>query len=400
MGNGPGRATLVEPDRPGVAGRGSCLRGQRVRRAASHGAAGVPDGAHRRPGRRGHRQDRSVLGRPGVDFAEKDGHLYSDKAPAQPVLAVVPYLAYKAVGGESAEVHLRVHGNYGLWWISLWSAALPLAALVVVMARLAAPYSERWALPAAVAMGFGSLLFPFGVAPLLPHCVRPARGRRHPVLAKIPGVRPRPSALRGVPRGSSRRRVHRRRGARRGGPGVPSARPMAVRLAGAGRRCPVGPRHGLPLDRFRRTVRGVHTATTTSGCTTRPWPGSRCPPSMPCGRSPQPATGCSSSPPSWPWPRQALSWRGAIDPSTGRSSPSSAAVFVGFVVIQAGAADLTGGDSLGPAVRHSRPTGPRDRASRALGAVPSGVRRHLRQAPSSWCSRRTPIHSSPSPGPA
>jgi hypothetical protein len=97
----------------------------------------------------------------GLDFAEKDGHLYSDKAPAQPVLAVAPYLAYKAVGGESAEV-LRVQDNLGVWWISLWSAALPAAALVVVMSRLARPWSRRWSLPAALAMSFGSLLFPFG----------------------------------------------------------------------------------------------------------------------------------------------------------------------------------------------------------------------------------------------
>jgi hypothetical protein len=97
----------------------------------------------------------------GIDYAVKDGHLYSDKAPAQPVLAVVPYAAYRAVGGESA-VQLRVDGNLGLWWISLWSAALPLAILVVVMSRLARPWSERWCLPAALAMGFGSLLFPFG----------------------------------------------------------------------------------------------------------------------------------------------------------------------------------------------------------------------------------------------
>jgi hypothetical protein len=97
----------------------------------------------------------------GLDFAKKDGHLYSDKAPAQPVLAVAPYLAYKAVGGESAEI-LRVRDNLGLWWISLWSAALPAAALVVVMSRLARSWSPRWSLPAALAMAFGSLLFPFG----------------------------------------------------------------------------------------------------------------------------------------------------------------------------------------------------------------------------------------------
>lgn len=97
----------------------------------------------------------------GVDFAEKDGHLYSDKAPAQPLLAVPAYLAYRAAGGESAAI-MRGRLNLGLWWISLWSAAVPAALLVMVMARLGRTWNERWSLPAALAMAFGSLLFPFG----------------------------------------------------------------------------------------------------------------------------------------------------------------------------------------------------------------------------------------------
>lgn len=97
----------------------------------------------------------------GVDFARKDGHLYSDKAPGQPLLAIPAYTAYRWVGGESAEVK-RVDFNLGLWWASLWSAALPAALLVVVMARLARPWNERWSLPAALAMAFGTPLLPFG----------------------------------------------------------------------------------------------------------------------------------------------------------------------------------------------------------------------------------------------
>lgn len=97
----------------------------------------------------------------GVDFARNKGHLYSDKAPGQPLLAVPAYLAYRLAGGESAEVK-RVAFNLGLWWASLWSAALPAAALVIVMTRLARPWNERRSLPAALAMAFGSLLLPFG----------------------------------------------------------------------------------------------------------------------------------------------------------------------------------------------------------------------------------------------
>jgi hypothetical protein len=97
----------------------------------------------------------------GVDFARKDGHLYSDKAPAQPLLAVPAYLAYRAVGGESAQTK-RIDFNLGLWWVSLWSAALPAALLVLVMARLARPWNARWSLPAALAVAVGTLLLPFG----------------------------------------------------------------------------------------------------------------------------------------------------------------------------------------------------------------------------------------------
>lgn len=107
------------------------------------------------------RIDRYEGGALGVDFAEKDGHIYSDKAPAQPFAATVPYALYKAAGGESAEV-LRPEFNLGLWWVSLWSAALPAAGLAIVMTRMARPFDERWAVPAALAMSFGSLLLPFG----------------------------------------------------------------------------------------------------------------------------------------------------------------------------------------------------------------------------------------------
>lgn len=97
----------------------------------------------------------------GVDFAEKDGRLYSDKAPAQPFAAAVPYAVYKALGGDSAEI-LRTEFNLGLWWTSLWSAALPAAGLVIIMNRMARPFDSRWAMPAALAIAFGSLLLPFG----------------------------------------------------------------------------------------------------------------------------------------------------------------------------------------------------------------------------------------------
>lgn len=36
----------------------------------------------------------------GVDQAEHDGHVVSDKSPGQPILAVPPYALYRLVGGS------------------------------------------------------------------------------------------------------------------------------------------------------------------------------------------------------------------------------------------------------------------------------------------------------------
>ncbi|MFN2318115.1 MAG: hypothetical protein ABR500_00340 [Dermatophilaceae bacterium] len=98
----------------------------------------------------------------GVDFAERDGHLYSDKAPGQPFLAAPFYGAARAVGAEPAEVE-RYFNNRTLWWTSLWSATIPLAALAVMMRRFALRVvgDERAATAAAVGMSLGTLLLPF-----------------------------------------------------------------------------------------------------------------------------------------------------------------------------------------------------------------------------------------------
>jgi hypothetical protein len=97
----------------------------------------------------------------GMDWAASGGHLYSDKAPVQPVLAVPAYAAYRAAGGQPAE-RLRIDGNLGLWAVSLASAAVPAAALAVLMRRLAGRVAgDRAATAAALAVAFGTLLLPF-----------------------------------------------------------------------------------------------------------------------------------------------------------------------------------------------------------------------------------------------
>jgi hypothetical protein len=98
----------------------------------------------------------------GVDRAVRDGRIYSDKGPGQPVLATPFYAAYRAAGGEPAEV-LRIERNWGVWWLTLWSAAVPLGMLSVLMSR----YLDRRgytsiAWPVSLAITYGTLLFPFG----------------------------------------------------------------------------------------------------------------------------------------------------------------------------------------------------------------------------------------------
>jgi hypothetical protein len=97
----------------------------------------------------------------GMDWAASGDHLYSDKAPAQPVLGVPAYAAYRALGGEPA-THLRIDGNLGLWAVSVVSAAVPAAALAVLMRRLALRVADDPAATgAAMAVAFGTMLLPF-----------------------------------------------------------------------------------------------------------------------------------------------------------------------------------------------------------------------------------------------
>lgn len=98
----------------------------------------------------------------GVDFAQRDGHLYSDKAPGQPVLAAPFYGLARSAGAEPAEVP-RPFDNYTLWWTSLWSAVVPAMAVAVMMRRLALRVvgDPRAATAAATAVSLTTLLLPF-----------------------------------------------------------------------------------------------------------------------------------------------------------------------------------------------------------------------------------------------
>jgi hypothetical protein len=98
----------------------------------------------------------------GIDRSDRGGHVYSDKAPGQPFLAVPFYAAARAVGVESA-TNLRVHENLGAWWITIWFATLPaavLCALLFIHARRWYPDTAAYAAPAVL---FSTLLLPMAV---------------------------------------------------------------------------------------------------------------------------------------------------------------------------------------------------------------------------------------------
>ncbi len=99
----------------------------------------------------------------GVDHAIYRGHLRSDKAPGQPLLAVPVYLLGRAAGAESA-VHARVFGDLGLWWDTLWSATVPFVVLVVLMFLLAEKFARRnVALAVALMLGLCTMMFEHAV---------------------------------------------------------------------------------------------------------------------------------------------------------------------------------------------------------------------------------------------
>src|SRR5207302_3183266 len=96
----------------------------------------------------------------GVDRATFEGHVYSDKAPGQPLVALPVYAAYRTAGGEPA-THRRIHRNLGLWLVTLWSTTLPAAALAVLMRRAAMRVDRRGGAATAAALALGTLLVVF-----------------------------------------------------------------------------------------------------------------------------------------------------------------------------------------------------------------------------------------------
>lgn len=95
----------------------------------------------------------------GVDFATRDGHTYSDKAPGQSILAIPGYAAARLVGAEPARVH-RVEENLTLWWVSLISGGLPLAVGVWLMGAAMRRRGMSPQVPVLAGITFGTMLTP------------------------------------------------------------------------------------------------------------------------------------------------------------------------------------------------------------------------------------------------
>jgi hypothetical protein len=109
-----------------------------------------------------------------IDRLELDGHLYSDKAPGQPVFSVPAYALARAVGAEPATV-VRIRGNLGVWAVTAWSSLLPALAILLLVYGSARSLSDRAALVGAAGVSFGTLLLPYS-AQLYGHLLGAALG--------------------------------------------------------------------------------------------------------------------------------------------------------------------------------------------------------------------------------
>lgn len=110
----------------------------------------------------------------GFDYTERDGHIYSDKAPGQEILAIPPYVVGKLVGAEKAVVR-RVSENLTVWWSTLWTAMLPAVSIIVMVAVAAHRRGTPIPAPALATLAFGTMLLPFA-ANLYGHVLGAALG--------------------------------------------------------------------------------------------------------------------------------------------------------------------------------------------------------------------------------
>ncbi len=131
----------------------------------------------------------------GLDYAVIDGHHYSDKAPYQPMAAVPAYALYRFLGGQAfpvdrAGVDVDTDADIGLWLVTVWSAAIPAALLMVLLHRHVARVYPDLAVKVPLALVFGTVLLPFSSL-LFGHLLAALAGFAAWFLVR----RPRPSAF-------------------------------------------------------------------------------------------------------------------------------------------------------------------------------------------------------------
>lgn len=95
------------------------------------------------------------------DGSVRDGVVYSDKAPGQPLLGVPFYGLYRVVGGDPYG-ETTPDPDWGEWWVRLWTAGIPAALLAVLMFRWSTEIEPGTAVLATLTMALGSLLLVYG----------------------------------------------------------------------------------------------------------------------------------------------------------------------------------------------------------------------------------------------
>src|SRR5690606_16578905 len=96
----------------------------------------------------------------GVDRAEVDGRVVSDKAPGHSLAAVPIYALGQALGLEPA-YERRIDGNLTLWFMTFWTVTVPAIVLYFVMRQIVPETYGRTRELAAGALATGTLLLPF-----------------------------------------------------------------------------------------------------------------------------------------------------------------------------------------------------------------------------------------------
>jgi hypothetical protein len=94
------------------------------------------------------------------DKAFKDGHYYSDKLPGTAILGIPVYAAYLGLNGLAGIEEPPQEAAVAALAFTL--SGIPTVLLVLLLVRFLIPYTgEPWALTVGVALGVGSILFPF-----------------------------------------------------------------------------------------------------------------------------------------------------------------------------------------------------------------------------------------------